>query len=167
MKFSLHSFTDYGSGWDASNDFSNTEIIGKSGSADDQGNIKGIVTKYIPVYINGELYYGEEPDGTYADGNISAGSDTTLPSPADPATSTTKDEGIVFGDANCDGKTEIADATLILQMLTNKDEYQLTEKGMINADVSNRGDGITASDALSIMKLDAGVIDSLPESYSE
>ncbi len=64
------------------------------------------------------------------------------------------------GDANCDGKVEIADATLILQFLTNKDEYQLTDQGMLNADCD--GDpGVTASDALKIQQLDAGVIDKL------
>ncbi len=158
-------YPDYGSGWDASNDFSNQEIIGKSGTADEEGTIKGIVTKYIPVYINGELYYGEEPDGTSAGGNISPVEPVDSTTSSDKPAPTTKDEDIVFGDANCDGKTEVADATLILQMMTNKDEYQLTDEGMNNADVCDRGDGVTASDALSIMKLDAGVIDSLPESY--
>lgn len=158
-------YPDYGSGWDASNDFSNTEILGESGTVDDQGTIKGIVTKYIPLYINGELYYGEEPDGTYADGNSSPDNNEPTSTPSTELASTTNDEDIIYGDANCNGKVEIADATLILQMLTNKDEYQLTEKGMNNADVSDRGDGVTAGDALSILKLDAGVIDSLPESY--
>lgn len=64
------------------------------------------------------------------------------------------------GDANCDGKVQIADATLILQYLANKDEYQLTDQGMINADVD--GDpGVTAADALRIQQLDAGVITEL------
>ncbi len=69
---------------------------------------------------------------------------------------------ILYGDANCDKKVEIADATLILQYLTNKDEYQLTERGMINADCCNTGDGVTAQDALAIQMLDAGQIKSLP-----
>ncbi len=68
----------------------------------------------------------------------------------------------VSGDANCDGKVEIADATLILQYLTNKDEYQLKAQGMINADCYNTGDGVTAQDALAIQMLDAGDIKALP-----
>ncbi len=68
----------------------------------------------------------------------------------------------ISGDANCDGKVEIADATLILQYLTNKDEYQLKAQGMINADCCNTGDGVTAQDALAIQMLDAGVIEALP-----
>lgn len=65
----------------------------------------------------------------------------------------------VLGDANCDGFVTIADSTLILQSLTNKDEYSLTEQGKYNADVYGNLDGISASDALEIQKLDAKVID--------
>ena len=67
----------------------------------------------------------------------------------------------VLGDANCDGFVTIADSTLILQSLTNKDEYSLTEQGKYNADVYGNLDGISASDALEIQKLDAKVIDNL------
>lgn len=68
----------------------------------------------------------------------------------------------IIGDANCDGKVEIADATLILQYLTNKDEYKLKAQGMVNADCCNVGDGVTAQDALALQMLDAGEIKSLP-----
>ncbi|MDE6425810.1 MAG: hypothetical protein K2K89_06705 [Ruminococcus sp.] len=54
------------------------------------------------------------------------------------------------GDANEDGKVNLADAVLIMQALSNPDEYQLTTKGQFNADVYNTGDGITANDALQI-----------------
>ncbi len=63
----------------------------------------------------------------------------------------------IYGDANCDGKVEIADATLILQFLTNKDEYSLTPEGMVNADVVGGNDGVTAQDALVIQQVDAGI----------
>ena len=56
----------------------------------------------------------------------------------------------------------IADATAILQHLGNNDSFNLSEKGMLNADVDGK-EGISASDALSIQKLDAKQIDSLPE----
>ena len=55
------------------------------------------------------------------------------------------------GDANTDGVLGIADATLILQYLTNKDEYDLTEQGAYNADLDK--DGITANDALVIQQM--------------
>ncbi len=73
-----------------------------------------------------------------------------------PVTTTTTGDTL-YGDANCDGKVEIADATLILQFLTNKDEYSLTTQGMKNADVSGNGDGVTAQDALTIQQVDAGI----------
>ncbi len=65
----------------------------------------------------------------------------------------------VLGDANCDGFVTIADSTLILQSLTNHDEYSLSEQGRYNADVIGDLDGVTAMDALEIQKLDAKVID--------
>ncbi len=80
---------------------------------------------------------------------------------SEPPSTSTPGSDIVWGDANCDGKVEIADATLILQFLTNKDEYNLTDKGMINADVDGVP-GVTAGDALVIQQLDAGIITSLP-----
>ncbi len=76
--------------------------------------------------------------------------------PEGPNTST-GDDDILWGDANVDGKVEIADATLILQYLTNKDEYKISDQGMKNADCANNGDGVTALDALAIQKMDAGI----------
>lgn len=69
----------------------------------------------------------------------------------------------LYGDANCDGVVEIADATLILQFLTNKDEYSLSTRGMLNADVIGN-DGVTANDALIIQQIDAGTytVEDLP-----
>ena len=75
----------------------------------------------------------------------------------DPKPPVSSDDDILWGDANVDGKVEIADATLILQYLTNKDEFQLTDKGMKNADCANNGDGVNALDALAIQKKDAGI----------
>lgn len=59
---------DYGSGWDAANDFSNKDILGAKTTTTEDGTVHGIITPYVPVYVNGKLYYGEEPDGTKADG---------------------------------------------------------------------------------------------------
>ena len=54
------------------------------------------------------------------------------------------------GDANDDGEVSLADAVLIMQSLSNPDEFQLTIKGQYNADVYNTGDGITVNDVLQI-----------------
>ena len=69
----------------------------------------------------------------------------------------------VYGDANLDGDVTIADAVAILQYLANPDEYGLDGDALTNADCCNVGDGVNTEDALSIQKLDAGVITSLPE----
>lgn len=161
-------YPDYGSGWDAENDFSNKDIIGKKGTADEEGTIKGIVTKRIPVYINGKLYYGEEPDGTSADGNSEpstepVGPPTTEPETKPEVTTAEASSATLIGDANCDGKVTIADSTAILQALGNADKYGLSEIGEKNADCCNPGDGVRPSDALAIQKLDARLLDELPE----
>ncbi|MDE6781241.1 MAG: carbohydrate-binding domain-containing protein [Ruminococcus sp.] len=75
------------------------------------------------------------------------------------------DTDVIYGDANLDGKVSLADAVLIMQALSNPDEYKLSEQSVNNADVCDRGDGITPSDALSIQKFDLGLIESLPESW--
>lgn len=74
------------------------------------------------------------------------------------------DTEVVYGDANTDGDVSIADAVLIMQAMVNADEYKLSAQGVNNADVCNRGDGITSADALSIQKLIANLITELPES---
>lgn len=74
-----------------------------------------------------------------------------------------KVEATLIGDANCDGKVSLADATAILQSLGNSDKYGLSEQGKANADCCNTGDGITTADALSIKRLDAKLISKLPE----
>lgn len=81
----------------------------------------------------------------------------------EPTEPTTTVSDVLYGDANCDGKVTIADSTAILQALGNNDKYGLSEKGTANADCSNTGDGVTAADALAIQKLDAKLIQTLPE----
>ncbi len=134
---------------------------------------------------NIEIYYADEPTTTTTTttkatttttkATTTTTKATTTTTKVDttttkPQTTTTKAETTVttatttpilkptlWGDANCDGRVEIADATLILQYLTNKDEYKLTDLGMLNADCANNGDGVTALDALAIQKMDAGI----------
>ncbi len=89
-------------------------------------------------------------------------------------TSAADASGIVYGDANCDNKVDISDAVIIMQSLANPDRYGLngtdethiTAEGINNADVYNRGDGLTNSDALSIQRYRLGLITELPESLS-
>lgn len=82
---------------------------------------------------------------------------------------------IIYGDADCDGKVYLNDAVLIMQAIGNPDAYgengtdpkHITKKGIDNADVSNRGDGLTNLDALAIQKKLLGLVDELPESWKE
>lgn len=74
---------------------------------------------------------------------------------------------VVYGDANLDGEVSVADAAAILQFLGNNEAFPLESAGKLNADVFNRGDGITPKDALSIQKYAAKMIGKLPESVKE
>ncbi len=77
---------------------------------------------------------------------------------------------VVYGDANSNATIEMADAVLILQSQSNPDKYgvdgteegHITAQGMINADCSGSGDGVTAKDALAIQKYLLDLI-TLPE----
>ncbi|WP_297957001.1 carbohydrate-binding domain-containing protein [uncultured Ruminococcus sp.] len=81
---------------------------------------------------------------------------------------------IVYGDTNCNGTLELADAILIMQSLANPSKYgiqgtaegHLTEQGKKNGDVCERGGGLTSSDALAIQRRLLNLIPSLPESYA-
>ena len=50
----------------------------------------------------------------------------------------------------------------ILQYLANHEKYYLSDTAKKASDVFGDNDGVTAMDANSIQKYDAGVIDSLP-----
>ena len=63
-------------------------------------------------------------------------------------------EPTLSGDANKDGEVKLSDAVLVMQALSNPDEYQLTLQGIANADMD--GDGITPMDALRIQEIALG-----------
>jgi len=90
-------------------------------------------------------------------------SKTDSPSTTTTTASSVKDtDGVVYGDANVDGAVGIADAVLVMQSIANPDGFKLTEQGKKNADVCNRGDGITGKDALAIQMLEAKSVSALP-----
>ena len=78
----------------------------------------------------------------------------------------TETDSHISGDANSDFKVSISDAVKILQNLSNKEKYPLTEQETTNADCYDPGSGVTGMDAQAVQKLDAGIIDSLPETLS-
>ncbi|MBQ8962094.1 MAG: glycoside hydrolase [Ruminococcus sp.] len=64
-----------------------------------------------------------------------------------------------MGDANCDGKVDLADAVAVLQYSALPAKYGLTDQGLLNADVIDNGEsGVNGVDALAIQMVDAKVI---------
>ncbi|MDE6781776.1 MAG: dockerin type I repeat-containing protein [Ruminococcus sp.] len=89
-----------------------------------------------PIYENtGIGVYASFPESMVTATNI----EIALPEPT------------LSGDANNDGKVSLADAVLIMQALSNPDEYQITPQGMANADID--GDGLTPTDAAKIQQM--------------
>jgi len=70
------------------------------------------------------------------------------------------DNVTLSGDANGDGKVTLADCVAVLQYVANKEKYPLDETAIANADVYNKGDGLTGMDALTIQQYDSGIISS-------
>lgn len=168
-----------GNNWDASNDFSNKDILGAAPSAD--GQSKGVISPYIPVYVNGELYYGYEPDGTYKDGlgdvenddpvtTTSSASTTTSEITTTSTTDTTPDpvDFGIAGDANGDEDVNMSDVVLVMQCCLNPKKYgengtsedRIKHQGTIDADVDGEI-GLSAKDALQIQKFSLKLIDKL------
>lgn len=199
--------------WDATNDWSYKGGLAKATDLKKDDSLN----KHIPMYVNGVLVWGEEPDGTVPTKSdyvptrtAQGGTGSTEPTPtttpsttkttttttvttttttvttASTAASTSKtttssfrtsettatttstagnvsggSDSVLYGDANVDGKVSTADAVAILQSIANKDKYELKPQGKKNGDVDGE-EGITANDALVILKKDAGVIDKLP-----
>ncbi len=100
---------------------------------------------------------------TATDPVVTTASEPPVTTVGETSTTTVVEQGIL-GDANVDGMVDIADATFVLQVIGNGDKYKFRGNGEDNADVYNRGDGISVMDSLSIQKFDAGLLTSLPES---
>lgn len=92
-------------------------------------------------------------------------STTTTTTTATTTTTTTSDiEVTVWGDADCSGDVEIADAVKIMCYINDPDNNNIEPQGEVNGDVYQTGDGLSVQDALSIQKYLAQIIKSLPES---
>lgn len=60
-----------------------------------------------------------------------------------------------LGDADENGKIGINDCVLIMQSIAKPDSYEISEQGKLNADVCNRGDGVTIQDAMVIQMIES------------
>lgn len=136
----------YGDKWNPENDWSYNGL--KVYNNDDAffGTGNEVKIDNICVYSDGVHVGGIEPDGSSPD----TGEDTS-------DTSSGNDD-ILYGDANCDNNVNISDTVLIMQSISNPSEYKIDEKGVKNADVVGNGDGITNKDALVIQMVEAKLI---------
>lgn len=173
-------YPNYGTGWDASNDPSNKDILGGvKGETDEDGTVHGIVTPYVPVYVNGELYYGIEPDGTSADGNAAPPNEPdvkpTQPS-TEPKTEPTTEPTIEpvtggesggaagqvkYGDVNVDDEVDILDVIMLNKFLLGSATLKKTQQA--NADIDQNGK-LDSTDSLMILKYVVKLYDTLPPS---
>lgn len=80
---------------------------------------------------------------------------TTQPPATQPPTEAMK---IVLGDADCDGAVSINDVISVLIHVANPANSKLTANGRSNADVYQRGDGISVNDATFIQMFLASMI---------
>ena len=70
-----------------------------------------------------------------------------------------------LGDANVDGKVDLNDAVAILQYVALPAKYKLSDEGVDNADIIDRGtSGVNGKDALAVQMVDSKLIglDKLP-----
>ena len=194
--------------WDTSNDWS---YLGGLSKASDLKKADSL-NEHMPMYVDGEIAWGEEPDGTKftvkpctkngssepspTTTTTSAATTTTTSTTTSSTTTTTTettstststsssatststtsdgkatDSVTKWGDANCDGGVDMADAVIILQALANPNKYgvngtdekHITELGILNGDVYENGTKLTNNDALSIQKYCLKLIKELPE----
>ncbi|MBQ9898717.1 MAG: glycoside hydrolase family 11 protein [Ruminococcus sp.] len=92
---------------------------------------------------------------------------TTTTKPATETTSkttTAQPINYTWGDANCDGSTNMSDAVAIMRSKADPDSFTLSAKGAIQGDVIG-SDGITNLDALTIQQFEAGIVTKLPVDY--
>ncbi len=110
-------YPNYGSGWDATNDYSNIGL----------NEDEGVIAQNITVYENGTLIYGTEPDGTKGKGSISASNSGS--------TSEEKPVSSLKGDLDLNSTVDIKDVTLMKRYLLSLESLKKKE----NADMNSSG----------------------------
>ena len=156
--------------WDPTNDWS---YIGLG----DTDNLKSeeALNTHMPMYVNGVLVWGEEPDGTVPTKSDyvptrSAQKGSNADDPTEPSEPDTGDiDADLYGDANDDGSVDMSDVVMVMQDCLNPKKYGvngtssdcITKKGEANADVDGK-DGVTPNDALLIQKYTLKLISKFP-----
>jgi len=120
---------DFKTNWDPSNDYSRKGLV----LSEDEL----LLTEYIPVYVNGQLVWGKEPEGGSSAGTL-------------------------LGDVNCDGEVTINDVVMLRLYLLNTTKYPLTPKGEANAKVISGQASIQGNCAVTIQDFVVEKIKKLP-----
>lgn len=137
-----------------------------------------IDVKYSSIQVVYEYAQGDAPAVSTTTTTKATTTTTASNSTTTTTTATTTSAGsgdILYGDANCDGGVDLADAVIIMQELANpnkfgvngSDEHHITDKGLKNADCCNIGDGVTNNDALAIQRYLLKLVDKLPTEIKE
>lgn len=139
----------------------------KNGKADPDFILLGDTGSKVENYAksnNIKFYDADTYDPTAITTTTTTTKTTTTTTKTTTTTSkTTSKSGngnLLPGDANCDKEVDLSDAVLIMQSLANPDKYgvkgtdskHITSQGLDNADVYERGSGVTTYDALQIQK---------------
>lgn len=145
-----------GAPWDNTNDFSYQGIMEDSE-----------IVKEMPVYENGVLIFGVEPNGTVPATPSPTATPTVKPS-TQPSVKPSPTQDILYGDINLDGKITSTDATLLKRYLVKFiDEFPTKDPNLslIASDVN--GDGkVTSTDLTYIKRYLLKIIPELPRNKS-
>ena len=134
-------------------------ISGNSGSI--TWNVDSSTADIIQYNYGGQLKFGIWwiDCGTFTIDSIkvytTGGTTTTTTTTTTKTTTTTTKINAssgLKGDANGDGRVDIADVVAVAAYVANSSKNPLSSQQIQNADVHNTGDGITANDALKIQQ---------------
>ena len=151
-------------------------IYGKPEDSDPEGIYRSQDGGKTWVCINTENLYGGTGNGNFLVGDMNefgkvymstVGCGIVYGQLSGNTNPTTKPTGstsadTLYGDANLDGAVDIADAVAVASYVGDSKANALKAQGLINADVQGNGNGVNASDALTIQQYIAGVLKELP-----
>ncbi|MDE6425772.1 MAG: cellulase family glycosylhydrolase [Ruminococcus sp.] len=127
--------------------------VGKDGKLEMEVDISTIPSSVKDAEI--QIWWSNVWDNA-TDSGIDKPAKVSVSGNTNPTTSENPD--IKYGDANGDGKVSVADAVLIMQAISNPDEFQIKAENVDAADVVNHGDGVTTMDALAIQMIDINLL---------
>lgn len=113
---------------------------------------------------NSKIWMGYYSDITSTEGSIVCYDVETVSGTVTVAGDDTNSGEVYKGDANVDGDVTIADAVAVSAFVANSTKNPLSELGQTNGDVHQIGNGLNATDALTIQQYTSGIIKEWPES---